>query len=435
MGTVLSTFCFDSDEIKLEKEIRRLNLNDSSKNFEKKPRSKPKKKSNTSLSDINQSSSQTIESLNDELMKRLESIKDIEDDLLEKKESSTNKKPDEFEGSFSLIIKKKKDTKTKPITQQNDETDLKFEYIGNDDEDDDSEEFENTNDEIDMDDMMDFIPLKSSLPITNNNSLMNDGKYVLSAIKETSENSDASYSKNELVSSRNSSKILENQSERNMKEQLKEIEELNLLEVIDSFEVTEEEEEEEKQLKKNDKDNEEKEQEKEKNKMSKIIVKREKGFLEDNGKNNNNPVEKNDVEIGYNFSERAKNMAMKLQRKSLKARSKNVKNNIKNKKKNDNILKRKSARLSAQNEIKNLINKIKTENQENIKNDKNTYTLNPTYKLNDSYKRKSRILLNNMTKKISRTVSEESIRHRDLISQVEIFYSDLISSNLEKLKN
>jgi hypothetical protein len=393
MGNVLTTFCFDTNEAKIEKEIRALNLSPSPPKFQK--------KSKTKLSPGEELKS--LSSLNCEMKKHIDSIKDIEEDLFEEKASPISKDPDS-DCSFTLIINRKssekdsKKSKSEKSSETNSE-EAKFEYLGNLPETMVNEE-----------DLKDFLEIKTSLTPMNNNSLVKEER-VLSAIKELSERSDISREKREnLKSLQNSTKMKE---ERDFKEQLKEIEELNLLEVKDSFEMAEgedfEEEEEEKEGK---------------------VWGRKRKFKEDDVRDQRQ--RKSDFE--YFCSSKAKRFMMELQVKMQERDL--IKNSNKKIKKAKNMLinkKRKSARKSAQNEIKGILQKIKNSTDTLTKNKENLGVLNDDYVMSDSYKRKSQQLLSSMGKRICDLIPEKSEKYDLLKKEVESFYSEIISKNLNLL--
>ena len=203
--------------------------------------------------------------------------------------------------------------------------DLKFEYL----EEEGSGEFENADEDLDMNEMMDFLPVKSSLPITNNPSLVKEGHNMLSAIKEISEQSDISQAKTENIrnsSGKNSPDNNEKETEKQIKRQLKEIEELNLLEVKDSFEIA--------GSQKSSETNSDQIQCMEIDKhINAALKKRTHHFLEDYNKIEQFEQKKTTSHVKYNFSEKAKLLSQKLQRKSLKIESKKSKIKYKSKKK------------------------------------------------------------------------------------------------------
>jgi hypothetical protein len=421
MGKVLTTFCFDTNEAKIEKEIRALNLSDSPLKFKPKKRSKSTKTPEEPL---------TLDSFNEDMKKHLESITDIKDDLIEeKKDSSPNSDTvkekqknyfddDDSEGSFTLIINKKsssnKESKDSPLSKLANENEMNFEFI--------EDEMEKP---LDENDFKDFLEVKQSNLILNNNSLVQEQK-VLSAIKELSEKSDMSVSKNDIRQSNDKKQertYFDAKSQKSLKRQLKEIEELNLLEVKDSFEMAEDEAFSEREFES---------EEEEKEVLEKQNYGNLKRFKEDNEQERDQQRQrKSDFE--YFCSSKAKRFTQELQKKM---RERNLLKNPKKKKQKREILtqnKRKSARKSAQNEIKAILQKIKNSNLKDAKNKENLGQLNDDYDMSDRYKRKSKQILTKMNEKISRIIPEGSEKHERLKEEVEHFYDEMISKNLKLL--
>ena len=402
MGKTISTFCFSESEVRIEKEIRDLDPREISKQAKKKPKSvKPNQ------NDLFDSSpDQTLLTFNQDMKKHIDSIKDLKDDLL-KADSSQTESNETLDGSFTLIINKR--TPTGKDSQVESSPNGRFEFVG-----------DQPTTQVNEDDLEDFLQPKQTALGSYNNSLVGEQK-MLSAIKETSEQSDMSCSRQDPQGSghaKNKFSGLAKEGDACLKQQLKEIEELNLLQVNDSFEIAEDEDTFE---------NSSAEAEEEKQ------VCQPKAYLEDTLGERDSRQGKSDFE--YFCSNQAKRLTLELEKKpklrQLINQGRSQSHRLAQKAKCNE--QRKSARKSAHNEIKMLIQKI-TEQKKNSKNEKENRTqLNEEYAKADTFKRKSKQLLTKINRRVSERVHEGSEVHRVLVTEVERFYGELIARNLEEL--
>ena len=395
----MSTFCFDSNEVNVEQEIRKMNI--SPARF---PAKKRRREPGDPLSEQIEVSAQDLDSLNEEMMERLESIKNLKDDFFQKTGPGEE---DLLESSFTLIINKKGEAGS-PGGESRESADSGA-----------PGHFECVNGEATEEDFEDFLQVKP-VPVLQNGSLVANKNDMLSAIKEMSENSDLSQLKSQERQVSRAGKSEKREPE--MERQLKEIEELNLLQVKDSFETAEEEDHVDSNSFESGGPPEEKVSSRD------AEVGDAPKFLEDADPLGGRQRQRKS-EFEYFCSERAKRFTQGLQSKLRRFSLRPAR------RPRDKARQRlKSIRQSAHLEIRQLIKKARHSNQENRDRGNNQGRLNEDYRAVDLYKRKSKRLVVQIGHKISGELVPGSEPFEAIQKEVDRFYADIISKNLRQMR-